>query len=233
LIDPFGDLAALQIKVKALRRDGIGHVYCPCFENCCACRCIAAAELQFPPPTFFSAPILPARASLDARKRAGPRWALANNIPILNSARTMTKANALELLPPNSGVVLDNDAIEIGELYRNARTSIVDSVKYLIEAGLRLTAKKKSMDHGEWLPWLAANEAELGFKERAARLLMKGAETNRQLATDLEVPEALQLSRTLWGHDRHRRERVVYAGGIYRTGAHGARRHRSRSGEQR
>jgi phage N-6-adenine-methyltransferase len=60
------------------------------------------------------------------------------------------------------------------------------------------------MDHGEWLPWLAANEAELGFKERAARLLMKGAETNRQLATDLEVPEALQLSRTLWGHDKIR-----------------------------
>jgi hypothetical protein len=70
LVVPFGDLAALQIKVKALRRDGIGHVYCPCFENCCAIQAIAAAELQFSPLTFFSASILPLSRELDARARA-------------------------------------------------------------------------------------------------------------------------------------------------------------------
>jgi hypothetical protein len=98
----------------------------------------------------------------------------------------------------------DQDAVAIGHLYHKARSSVIDSVHCLIEAGQRLTVKKASLPHGEWLPWLATNEPALGFKERAARLLVKAASdlaTNRQPATDLtEVEDAIRFSRRLWGH---------------------------------
>lgn len=97
----------------------------------------------------------------------------------------------------------DIDAVEIGRLYALARTSLVDSVKYTLECGLRLIAKKQTMHHGEWLPWLAANEPELGFKERAARLMMKAA-SNRQLTADLDETTAVAISRQLWGNDNVR-----------------------------
>jgi hypothetical protein len=45
----------------------------------------------------------------------------------------------------------------IGELYRDARTSMAESVRHLVEAGHRLIAKKAEVDHGQWLPWLEAN----------------------------------------------------------------------------
>lgn len=51
-----------------------------------------------------------------------------------------------------------------------------------------LTAQKESMRHGEWLPWIKANEKELGFGERTVQRLINLA-ANPTLATDL------------WGHD--------------------------------
>jgi len=85
--------------------------------------------------------------------------------------------SAAEILPP-----CDSDAIQIGDLYRKGKSSMVDSVRYLVEAGQRLVAKKDSLRHGEWLPWLEANADALGFGERTARLLMGGA--NRKLTAD-------------------------------------------------
>jgi hypothetical protein len=78
----------------------------------------------------------------------------------------------LEILAPQDG-----DAIQIGDLYRKGKSSMMDSVRYLIEAGQRLGAKKDSLDHGQWLPWLEANADTLGFNSpRTAQLLMRGAE---------------------------------------------------------
>ena len=57
----------------------------------------------------------------------------------------------------------DRDAVEIGELYRKAKSSVVDSVRYLLEAGHRLMRKKQEVGHGNWLPWLEANADVLGF----------------------------------------------------------------------
>ena len=67
---------------------------------------------------------------------------------------------------------VDHDAAEIGDLYRKSR-SRVKSVRFAIECGERLKAKKDSLRYGEWLSWLSANAAVLGFESRftAAKLL--------------------------------------------------------------
>jgi phage N-6-adenine-methyltransferase len=97
--------------------------------------------------------------------------------------------------------ILDHDAITIGNLYRKARASVADSVRYLIEAGQRLAKKKDELGHGNWLPWLEANAEVLGFDDDStARRLMK-AGANRALAHDFNEDQALQISREIWGHN--------------------------------
>jgi hypothetical protein len=108
---------------------------------------------------------------------------------------------AIELLRRNE----DQDAVEIGELYRKAnelyrkaKVSIIDSVRWQVECGRRLVAKKDLVGHGNWLMWLRENEPVLGFGERCARMLIRHA--NRKLAADLTEVEALEISRETWGH---------------------------------
>jgi phage N-6-adenine-methyltransferase len=99
------------------------------------------------------------------------------------------------ILPPQ-----DNEAIEIGDLYRKGKSSMVDSVRYLVEAGQRLITKKDGLRHGEWLPWLEANADVLGFDSpRTAQLLMRGAE-KAKLASHLDEDAAVRISREIWGH---------------------------------
>lgn len=103
------------------------------------------------------------------------------------------------------GEVVDRDAIVIGELYERARTSIVDSVKCQIECGERLVAKKASMAHGEWLPWLEANAGVLRFEtRRTAARLMKASEANGTLTSHLGEAKAAQISRLTWGNTTQR-----------------------------
>jgi hypothetical protein len=45
----------------------------------------------------------------------------------------------------------DHDAAEIGDLYHKSRGSHLESVRFAIECGLRLKAKKDSLAHGAWL----------------------------------------------------------------------------------
>lgn len=76
---------------------------------------------------------------------------------------------------------------------------MAESVKYLIEAGQKLIEKKKSLAHGEWLPWLKANADALGFSsERTARRLM--AVAKRTLTSDITEAEASQISKSVWGN---------------------------------
>jgi phage N-6-adenine-methyltransferase len=94
----------------------------------------------------------------------------------------------------------DPDAEAIGQLYRRGRQSMVDSVKYLVEAGRRLHSKKESLDHGEWLPWLADNADALGFDAPStAGRLMKAAKLCASAQYD--AAEALRLNRIAWGHN--------------------------------
>lgn len=57
----------------------------------------------------------------------------------------------------------DTDAVVIGNLYRKARQSMVDSVRCLLECGQRLLAKKAEVGHGNWLAWVESNADALGF----------------------------------------------------------------------
>jgi hypothetical protein len=103
--------------------------------------------------------------------------------------------------------IIDNDAALIGDLYQKARGSLVDSVRYSIECGERLLAKKAVTPHGQWLHWLEANESVLGFEVqcdgcRTATRLMNLAKGNRTLASDLDEATAIDLSRKTWGHQR-------------------------------
>lgn len=93
----------------------------------------------------------------------------------------------------------DADAAEIGRLYALARTSLVGSVQYLVECGHRLSAKKKSLKHGEWLPWHAANEEALGFDLRNAQKLILLA-TKYGVNAVFGYTQALGISRQLWGN---------------------------------
>jgi N6-adenosine-specific RNA methylase IME4 len=98
---------------------------------------------------------------------------------------------------------LDQDAAEIGRLYGQYRKGIVDAVVYWGEAGQRLAAKKSELGHGQWLPWLAANAEVLGFGERTAQLLIKGAKANPKLDFgNLTEATALALNRQIWGNNR-------------------------------
>jgi hypothetical protein len=64
-----------------------------------------------------------------------------------------------------------------------------------------LAAKKQQLRHGHWLPWLEVHADVLGFGERAARKLIKGAEENRNLGSDLSPEQALHISRQIWDHN--------------------------------
>ena len=101
----------------------------------------------------------------------------------------------------HTGEIVDNDAIDIGELYQKAGHSLVDSVKHSVECGQRLTAKKVTMKHGQWLSWLEANAGVLGFSSRktAAKLMKAGA--NVTSTRHLEADEAAQISRQTWGNN--------------------------------
>jgi len=95
----------------------------------------------------------------------------------------------------------DQDAVAIGSLYRKGREAILDSVKYHLQAGRKLIQKKRSMSHGEWVPWLRANADVLGFKHRTtASRLMKAAAANDASAHRLDEAEAVRINRRLWGN---------------------------------
>jgi phage N-6-adenine-methyltransferase len=105
-------------------------------------------------------------------------------------------------LPIVAGEIVDKDAFEIGDLYRRARTGIVDSVRCLLECGRRLSLKQEAVGRGNWRRWLAENEHVLGFSSRqTAHLLMKAAE-NVKPALHLDEATALEISRQIWGHTK-------------------------------
>ncbi len=99
-----------------------------------------------------------------------------------------------------TGEVVDRDAIEIGELYGKARSTVIDSVRYLIDCGQRLTTKKARLKHGEWLPWLESNAGVLGFENRTTASRLMTAAANDALAHHLNEAEALKISQDIWGH---------------------------------
>lgn len=94
---------------------------------------------------------------------------------------------------------VDDSAAEIGELYRRARASVVESVRCLIEAGERLRAQKAKLPHGAWLPWLANNADVLGFESPStASRLMRASKMCA--GAQYDEARALDICRRIWGH---------------------------------
>ena len=103
----------------------------------------------------------------------------------------------------------DEDAVEIGKLYRSSNVSLAESIKARLECGRLLLAKKASLRHGEWLPWLKANAQALGFKDRsvATRLMSFAADKPNVASTHHLSEEAAALwSRELWGNKNESEE---------------------------
>jgi N6-adenosine-specific RNA methylase IME4 len=116
----------------------------------------------------------------------------------------MKKPHHLTVIKP------DKDAAAIGELYRKARGSLIESVRYAHACGERLIAKKATLGHGQWLPWLAANADVLGFESRfTSAKLMRLAE-NVPLTAHLDEAGALAISHQLWGNEQRRAD--IYTG---------------------
>jgi hypothetical protein len=84
----------------------------------------------------------------------------------------------------------DAEAAAIGELYRQGKTSLVDSIKRFVEAGQKLIAKKAALKHehghGSWLAWLRDNAEALGFESRmtASRLMRLASNVTPALHID-------------------------------------------------
>lgn len=92
---------------------------------------------------------------------------------------------------------------QIGQLYRSAYRSHVDSVRQLIEAGRQLIAHKEAIAHGDWMLWLKQHQDALGFSDRVAQMLMAGARKwDSKLASGLTEEQAVTISREIWGHER-------------------------------
>lgn len=117
-----------------------------------------------------------------------------------------TQATQAQIIPIEGGRVLlrpnvEPDALEIGDLYRKARTSVADSVRYLIEAGHRLTKKKDEVGRGNWLPWLADNADVLGFDSRFTAAKLMRVATQCAVNGTLDEAQALRLNRVAWGNN--------------------------------
>jgi phage N-6-adenine-methyltransferase len=105
---------------------------------------------------------------------------------------------AVEILPR------DYDAIEIGGFYLKGKTSMVNSLRYFVEAGRHLIDKKEMLPHGQWLPWLRANADALGFDtDRTAQRLMAAAKkfSNATLTSDLDDEQARLICREIMGNN--------------------------------
>jgi phage N-6-adenine-methyltransferase len=97
----------------------------------------------------------------------------------------------------------DADAMAIGNLWRKACQSLLDSTRYYIECGHLLIAKKESVGHGNWLAWLKANAEVLGFENITVvpQRLMKAAREYSTSTLNLDDPAtALAINRQLWGN---------------------------------
>lgn len=99
-------------------------------------------------------------------------------------------------------IVSDLTAASIGQLFRQAKTTHIDSVRYLAECGRQLAMKREHLEHGDWMQWLKENEQELGFSYKTAQRMLR-IDEDRTLASNLSEEKALDISRSIWGHTQN------------------------------
>ena len=100
--------------------------------------------------------------------------------------------------------VMSISAHEINSEYRKAKSSMVDSVNYILNVGRMLEDKKTELGHGNFIPWVAK---ECDFSQAAANKMMRSYR-NSYLTTNLTEDDAITISRLTWGlrgtQGRHR-----------------------------
>jgi hypothetical protein len=141
------------------------------------------------------------RGDADKRRHlGGNRWLVGQSGKRLEK-RPKVRQRLRSHLPSQNEGQRDQDAIIIGSLYRKGQAAILDSVKYYLQAGRKLTQKKDSLPHGKWVPWLRGNADVLGFRHRTtASRLMKAAAANDASTHHLNDSEAIRIDRKLWGN---------------------------------
>jgi hypothetical protein len=109
----------------------------------------------------------------------------------------------VKALKEQSKAVTQRDpvAVECGELFVRSRKLALDAIKMRLEIGHKLIVKRREMKHGEWQPWLEANEKVLGFGGRTARRLMVAAEKwSPASLSKLDELGLIEVSREMWDH---------------------------------
>jgi phage N-6-adenine-methyltransferase len=94
----------------------------------------------------------------------------------------------------------DQDALAIGALYEQARSSVVGGVQALLAAGRGLIEKKASLTRGQWLPWLRENADLLGFETRRTAAMLMRAARKWEVDFPLDAADAVEISRVIWGN---------------------------------
>jgi phage N-6-adenine-methyltransferase len=95
----------------------------------------------------------------------------------------------------------DDDAVKIGELYAKARSSVADSISFLIEAGQRLAKKKEEVGHGNWMRWLEANADVLEMDITCTPQRLMKAASKFGVNAEYDEKEALAISQEIWGNE--------------------------------
>jgi N6-adenosine-specific RNA methylase IME4 len=100
----------------------------------------------------------------------------------------------------------DTVAQAIGHEFNKVRDNMLGAMQHYIMCGCMLIDAKATAAHGEWLPWLRANESVLGFDPRNAQKMMalakKYAVTGKAASTPhLAEADLIRISRALWGNE--------------------------------
>ena len=94
------------------------------------------------------------------------------------------------------------------------QNEFVTKGRNILELGADLLRKKEALGHGNWLPWLEANEEVLGFGVSAANKLMAGTR-KFGVTPNLNGEYASQISREVWGNGKQWNTRHTGLTGFY------------------
>src|ERR1039457_6214609 len=103
---------------------------------------------------------------------------------------------------------LDEITEQIRQSYRLAITSAQDAIDCAQMCGRALTAAKARVEHGEWLPWLAANCPEVAPRTAQKWMRLAAAE-----AQEIESADTINHALDLIAAPRQIRPEGVFTGG--------------------
>ena len=97
---------------------------------------------------------------------------------------------------------VDPDAVAIVELFNKGKNSRADALRCHLQAGLKLSAKKATMPHGQWGAWPRQTVYRSGLQHYTStpNRLMRAARKYSASTPNLDDFLALEISREMWGN---------------------------------